>query len=472
MADVKVKAEIEVDQASAKASIDRAIRTPLQQIQTQAKRQFTEFTAGIQRGIGIRTDEGKGGAAGGLGKMLGTLSLISFGIGAAVTALNGIWDQAVKSSPALQGTMKMLDAAMSLFFKPFGDFLSSLLRPMAIWLIKFAVAWNKLFGGGKGETPATGPRPGQPGYDPTKEGLPQGDTGLAIVGENPTTGSKGFLNAAWDELNKAWDKFSKDWDNYWATFDPIKGLQESWKGILETFGLTDFDPIKGIMETWNNITATWDTVSKDFDPIKGIKESVEKIKTKWDELWGKEGTLGKIITSIQEKINSWKEKWDAFWSPEGAGGKLVTSIETAIADWKSKWDTFWSSEGLGGKLIGALDTGIKGLINGILGWVNGIIGWINQNGAWAGIHIDPIEGSYATGTDFVPETGLYRLHRGEAVIPADQNNGGTGGNMSISVNVSGVSVYNNYDITKLADDLARQLNVKMREKLPYGRGFT
>ena len=31
------------------------------------------------------------------------------------------------------------------------------------------------------------------------------------------------------------------------------------------------------------------------------------------------------------------------------------------------------------------------------------------------------EGSYATGTPFVPRTGLYQLHQGEAVIPANQN---------------------------------------------------
>jgi hypothetical protein len=38
-----------------------------------------------------------------------------------------------------------------------------------------------------------------------------------------------------------------------------------------------------------------------------------------------------------------------------------------------------------------------------------------------------IAGSYATGTDFVPETGLYVLHRGEAVTPASENRGGGGG---------------------------------------------
>lgn len=31
-------------------------------------------------------------------------------------------------------------------------------------------------------------------------------------------------------------------------------------------------------------------------------------------------------------------------------------------------------------------------------------------------------GEYATGTDYVPRTGMYKLHQGEAVIPANQNN--------------------------------------------------
>src|SRR5204863_1522242 len=32
-------------------------------------------------------------------------------------------------------------------------------------------------------------------------------------------------------------------------------------------------------------------------------------------------------------------------------------------------------------------------------------------------------GSYATGTDFVPVTGMYQLHRGEQVIPAGRQSG-------------------------------------------------
>lgn len=43
-------------------------------------------------------------------------------------------------------------------------------------------------------------------------------------------------------------------------------------------------------------------------------------------------------------------------------------------------------------------------------------------------------GMYALGTDYVPKTGLYGLHQGEAVIPADQNRGGS---QTVNVYVSG-----------------------------------
>jgi hypothetical protein len=42
-------------------------------------------------------------------------------------------------------------------------------------------------------------------------------------------------------------------------------------------------------------------------------------------------------------------------------------------------------------------------------------------------------GGYARGTDWVPETGSYVLHKGEAVVPAAKNSGYTGGSTHITV---------------------------------------
>ena len=45
-----------------------------------------------------------------------------------------------------------------------------------------------------------------------------------------------------------------------------------------------------------------------------------------------------------------------------------------------------------------------------------------------------IRGSFATGTPYVPETGLYQLHKGEAVIPRNENTGGDKIQINITVN--------------------------------------
>jgi len=64
-----------------------------------------------------------------------------FGVlGAALTAAVGIL---VKSSPYLKGILSIFGRAFMIFFRPFGDFLATLLRPLAILLMKMAVAFLK-----------------------------------------------------------------------------------------------------------------------------------------------------------------------------------------------------------------------------------------------------------------------------------------------------------------------------------------
>ena len=47
-------------------------------------------------------------------------------------------------------------------------------------------------------------------------------------------------------------------------------------------------------------------------------------------------------------------------------------------------------------------------------------------------------GSYQSGTDYVPETGLYKLHKGEWVGAANDSHYNGGGNViSFNVNISG-----------------------------------
>jgi hypothetical protein len=49
-------------------------------------------------------------------------------------------------------------------------------------------------------------------------------------------------------------------------------------------------------------------------------------------------------------------------------------------------------------------------------------------------------GGYAAGTDWVPETGSYVLHKGEAVVPAAANSGWTGGGSTVVLQLDGPAV--------------------------------
>ena len=108
------------------------------------------------KGIDLKGIAGKASAAGGqaskisgiaeslgLNKGIGKLAVIGGAIlGALLIIKKGI-AQLVKSSPYLQGILSVLGRAMMLFFRPFGDFLGHLLRPLAIALLRLAMKWLK-----------------------------------------------------------------------------------------------------------------------------------------------------------------------------------------------------------------------------------------------------------------------------------------------------------------------------------------
>jgi hypothetical protein len=87
---------------------------------------------------------GGGGGGGGIFKKLegiGIGQLLKLGgIAAAVTTMVAL---TYKSSAQLQGIHKMWEAGFMLIFKPFGDFIAQLFRPMTIMFLQFAVPFYK-----------------------------------------------------------------------------------------------------------------------------------------------------------------------------------------------------------------------------------------------------------------------------------------------------------------------------------------
>jgi hypothetical protein len=122
-------------------------------------------TAGVTKGGGLLT----GGLVG---------ALVS-GIKSAVDILGSIKKTMEKSSPYLGGVFAIMSRAMLIFFRPFGDFLGMLLRPMAIWMLRMAIKFYEWFKG-------------------LPETLKQLGVGLAVIGALAPilSGLKGLLGGA------------------------------------------------------------------------------------------------------------------------------------------------------------------------------------------------------------------------------------------------------------------------------------
>lgn len=114
-----------------------------------------EFDMGdAASGAGAAAGGGGAASAAASGGLLGSAAsggLAKVALGGAVavgmlSTLGTIKDLTMAASPALQTTSSMFGEAMKLFFRPFGDFLSSLLRPMSKSLLEMAKNFNQNVG--------------------------------------------------------------------------------------------------------------------------------------------------------------------------------------------------------------------------------------------------------------------------------------------------------------------------------------
>jgi len=266
---------------------------------------------------------------------------------AAVAAVAvGILSVIKKSSPYLRGILSLFGRAFSMFFRPFGDFLASLLRPLAVILLKFASKWLTFTRSELGE-------------EGLSTNLPSAEKGLT-GGILPTVGISGGFNRMIGDLFKSID-FSKLKDFGLWVWEKLKMIW-SWEWKLELW------LIEKIKSIWN-----W---SWDFNLWL-----VERIKTIWNWSWDFGGWLWDTLTSAFGNLI------DIF---SGFGSWLWTTITDVFSNIGSIFSNFGT-------------------------WLwDTITGWFGKG--------DNNTTGYATGTPFVPGDGMYKLHRGEQVIPRGQNN--------------------------------------------------
>ena len=245
-------------------------------------------------------------------------------------------------------------------------------------------------------------------------------------------------------------KAISDW---WA------GVQSWWAGVKQWWGqkLDDFakwvdeklvQPVLSFIESLKaGIAEKLDMVGQTFDNVKNwIKEKINDIKDAIKPV--ADWIYNKLIKPVQDKFNGMKNKFSSIW----------TEIKTA-------WNSFWEDGLWGGckKVINKMLGGAEKFVNGIVGGINGLSSGIRKVGnkifeiIGVDIKFDPISTvsipKLATGTNEIPNEGLYHLHPGEAVVPKKYNPAlGNGGSEEMNAKLDTlIDIMNNMNFTNIVN---------------------
>lgn len=235
MAELKFVAGVDLN--NLKRQLSDFLNKPLNM---NLKGKFDDMFSGMVSDITGKKGGGTGaGGAFGMGKLLGRGSLILGALTVIGGALNKALGFLAESSAALKADMLLGKQVFSLFFKPFGDLISSLLRPVLMWLLKIAIQWNNLFGRSPTDRQFENPfiSPGQPG-GPSPEGPSLSDV-LKEQWSAVLTDLEGFSVDFGDVWSKITDGFSKVFtDIIPAKFMDFIGVIRKWfvEDIPKFFG--------------------------------------------------------------------------------------------------------------------------------------------------------------------------------------------------------------------------------------------
>jgi hypothetical protein len=359
------------------------------------------------KSIGLFKETGGGGEASaiaGLSKsMKGTTAKL--GVIAAIAAVTlGVLRQA---SPYLKGVLSIFGRAFMIFFRPFGDFLATLLRPLAIWLMKMAVAflkWTRGSSAGKaGVAAGTGAGAGA---------LVGGAIGSVVPGIGTAIGAGvgagigalvGLLTQLdWGAIGDSISLFIKGLKETLVYFikDPVGFLIDLGGDLKVSMGIFK----DRISDAWNTFINWLGTALPNFagwlgeQMGKGLRMIVDFILAFGPWLWNALTTTFFKTLEILTAIGKW------IWDTIIAFMKDPLGTLSGMGKWI--WDTItgtlsniWDSlSGIGSWIWNMITSSLSNFIGGVGKGYRG----------------------YATGTPFVPETGLYQLHRGEQVIPRGQ----------------------------------------------------
>ena len=315
-----------------------------------------------------------------------TLGIVAGAITAAVAVL-------AQSSPYLKGILSIFGRAFMIFFRPFGDFLATLLRPLAILMMKMAVAflkWTRPIQGKVGEAVA-----GAPQIPTTGTLLP--DIAIGIANWALKLGAA--IGAIILEIGKAAFNLGTQIGEWLLN----KVIIPAGNWISEKL-LGAWDWIKDIG------TKIWDIIKTPFESIRDSLNSV----IQW---------ILKLIPGTQPGEEKGKTSSTSNSTSSSTSGKSLQSIIGGIWTDKGWFKDFASS----------------------------LAGGATQSKA----------PGFQTGTPFVPGDGLYKLHRGEQVIPRNQTNKSVIFKPTFQITTGGSS---EVDVDEMARRAGRMVETELKKR--------
>lgn len=290
------------------------------QIGNKIAEQIKSAYKSIGIGGGKTKTGGEVGAISGLSKGLGKVALK---LGAIVAVATGILSILKKSSPYLRGILSLFGRAFSMFFRPFGDFLASLLRPLAVLLLRLAVKWLQFTRSPTGEK--IGEKVKDIIKDPLGVGLPDVKGIFDFIKNIDLSKLKDFGPWLWGKLTSIWN-YAGDFGN-WI----LEKLKSTWNYVFD-FGLWLGETIKTI---WN-----WT-----FDFGSWLWEKLTSI---WNWSWDFGGWVKEKLMSIFDSLNPFKEKSSisSFFPTIGLSGGLNKLISNLIKGEAQVGNPFVQSDGL------------------------------------------------------------------------------------------------------------------------------
>lgn len=339
-----------------------------------------------------------------------------------------------KSSPMLKQQFTVLRKSFELFLRPIGDIMAKFLRPMAIWFLKLAVLWNKWLGGQGigGDNEDLGDKLEQLEAE-KKQAKEDGDTSKEFILDKQInkikekqSGEKGEKGKGLADLfiNLIPDSFK----------DLLAQIKETWQALVGVF--TELTPVLGPI-----FTLIWDVIK--FIGGAAILASLEVLRIAFVAIEGVLNVVAWAVKFFWEGLKFLVEMLEVAWEwAKVLGEYLGTTLEKAIAG----VSVFFSD----------LIESIKNIAKKAISWVKSLnpFGKKDREEKAVGGAIDT--------------TGLYKLHAGERVVTAGDNNRSSNSGVSInnSINIQ-ATINSDMDIKQLAERLASYNEVQLRRRVSY-----